>query len=29
MKMIGCGIATEAQKGNYDSQSFFETNGKN
>lgn len=29
MKMIGCGIATEAQKGNYDSQSFFETNGTN
>ena len=29
MKMIGCGIATDTQKKNYDSQSFFETNGKN
>lgn len=29
MKVIGCGIASEAQKSNYDSQSFFETNEKN
>jgi len=29
MKVIGCGIATDKQKTNYDSQSFFETNGKN
>lgn len=29
MKMIGCGIATDTQKKNYDSQSFFETNGTN
>lgn len=27
MKLIGCGIANEEQKKNYDSQSFFETNG--
>ncbi len=27
MKLIGCGIATDEQKKNYDSQSFFEKNG--
>jgi AcrR family transcriptional regulator len=27
MKMIGCGIATDVKKKNYDSQSFFETKG--